>query len=226
MWDPFVADLSADFRLILVDMRGHGGSDNPSGRFTHQLAAQDLLGLMDALDIDRFSGVGHSSGAVTLLEAAVMQPHRVEGLVLLAGAHRFTDDAREGLRNPDPDGFRRTYPRLYEAVTSSHPGGAQQFRDLMAQLPQLAADPGLTAAELASVTTPALVAFGDRDEINPVSLAVELYELLPQAELWVMPNTLHSTVFEWEFLEDGQCPGCQAAAKAFPDVVTRFLKAH
>ena len=76
------------------------------------------------------------------------------------------------------------------------------------------------------MTTPTLVAFGDRDEINPVSLGVELYEALPQAELWVMPNTWHNTVFGWEFLEDGLCPGCQAAAKVFPDVVRRFLRAH
>ena len=145
VWDPFITDLTQDFRLIMVDMRGHGGSDNVSGEFTHRLAALDLLGLMDALGIDRFKGAGHSSGAATLLEAAVMNPDRIEGMVLVAGTHRFTDEAREGLSSPGFDQFRETYPGLYKAVTAWHPGGARQVRELMAQTPQLAADPGLTA---------------------------------------------------------------------------------
>ena len=75
---------------------------------------------------------------------------------------------------------------------------------------------GITTADLSTVTTRTLVAFGDRDDINPVELAVEMYRALPNAELWVMPSTFHNAVFGWEFLEEGVCRGCEAAARVVP----------
>ena len=226
-WDPFVAALSEDFRLIMTDMRGHGGSDNPTGQFTHRLAAQDVLGLMDTLRIDRFKGAGHSSGAVALLEAAAIAPDRVEAIILVNGAHRFTEAAKADMLNANADEFKATYPKLYEAVVEWHPGRERQFRDLQRQIPQLAQVPPeqvLTTDDLSAVTTRTLVAFGDRDDINPVELAVELYRALPNAELWVMPNTWHNAMFAWEFLEEGFCPGCEAVAKVFPQVIRDFFK--
>ena len=50
----------------MVDMRGHGGSDNVSGEFTHRLAALDLLGLIDAL-----AGQGVSRCGQAVLESAL-----------------------------------------------------------------------------------------------------------------------------------------------------------
>ena len=168
-WEPFVAALSEDFTLIMPDTRGHGGSDNPSGEFTHRLAALDLFGLMDALGIDRFKGAGHSSGAVALLEAAVMDPDRIEAVVLVDGAHRFTKAAQEEASSGSPDEFKATLPGLYEALVGWHPGGEEQLRSLMALIGRVVVDPadgGITTADLSTVTTRTLVAFGDRDDIG------------------------------------------------------------
>ncbi len=63
-WHPFTARLTESDRLIVVDMRGHGYSTNPSNRFTYREAASNVFLVLDKLGIDRFSAIGMSSGFV------------------------------------------------------------------------------------------------------------------------------------------------------------------
>jgi pimeloyl-ACP methyl ester carboxylesterase len=82
-WQPFIADFAQEHTLILVDLRGHGRSTNPSNQFTHRQAALDVFALLDQLGIDTFKAVGASSGGMTLIHMATQQPARVEAMVLI-----------------------------------------------------------------------------------------------------------------------------------------------
>lgn len=79
------ARLARKYRVIRWDARGHGQS---SGRavpddYRWDNLAQDLLGLADALGVERFVAGGASMGAATALHAATMAPARVIALVLV-----------------------------------------------------------------------------------------------------------------------------------------------
>jgi len=50
------------FRAIVPDMRGHGGSTNPSGAFTFRQAALDVFALLDHLGVDKVKAIGLSGG--------------------------------------------------------------------------------------------------------------------------------------------------------------------
>ena len=76
-WHPFVAHLSEHYRLIVVDLRGHGYSTNPGNTFTHREAARDVFLLLEKLRIDRFSAMGMSTGGMVLLHMATCQPRRI-----------------------------------------------------------------------------------------------------------------------------------------------------
>src|SRR5262245_38350069 len=78
IWEPHLERLGREFRLIIPDLRGHGGSTNPSGKFTHRQSARDVFALLDRLGIQRFKAVGTSSGGMTLLHMATQQPNRIE----------------------------------------------------------------------------------------------------------------------------------------------------
>src|SRR5438128_8786808 len=93
-WHPFIAELSARHRLIVVDLRGHGHSTNPENKFTHREAASDVLLLLDKLEIDRFSAMGISSGGMTLLHMATRQPQRIDAMVLISATSHFPEQAR------------------------------------------------------------------------------------------------------------------------------------
>jgi pimeloyl-ACP methyl ester carboxylesterase len=61
-FEQHIPELAPHFRIIAIDLRGHGRSTNPAGQFTHRQAALDVYALLDQLGIDRFKGFGFSSG--------------------------------------------------------------------------------------------------------------------------------------------------------------------
>jgi len=84
---PWLDPLADSFHLIFVDLRGHGQSrrEGTEGLRTDTVVA-DLDGLRDALDLDRWSLLGHSFGGFMALSYAVAHPDRLRGLVLVATA--------------------------------------------------------------------------------------------------------------------------------------------
>jgi pimeloyl-ACP methyl ester carboxylesterase len=85
------------FRITTYDLRGHGRSDmTPSGYSTDNMA-EDLLGLMDALQIPRADLVGHSLGADIALHFALHHPDRVRSLVLIEAGIPALAENRKGL---------------------------------------------------------------------------------------------------------------------------------
>jgi 3-oxoadipate enol-lactonase len=81
-WGPVLQKLSRRFRLVLVDNRGIGRSDRPSGSFTVADMAGDVVAVLDAAGIDQAHVLGASLGGMVAQELAITNPERVDGLVL------------------------------------------------------------------------------------------------------------------------------------------------
>jgi pimeloyl-ACP methyl ester carboxylesterase len=77
-----ISALAESHRVTAYDLRGHGYSDAPEEGYTSLDHARDLIELLDALGIARARLVGHSFGAVIAVHAAVLEPERIEALVL------------------------------------------------------------------------------------------------------------------------------------------------
>jgi pimeloyl-ACP methyl ester carboxylesterase len=80
-----VPPLQKEFRVLTYDLRGHGRSDAPPAGYTTGDMAQDLRGLLDALEIEKAALVGHSWGADIVLHFALLHPDRVSQLVIVEG---------------------------------------------------------------------------------------------------------------------------------------------
>ena len=74
--------LARSFRVTAYDLRGHGYSDVSRDGYTSADQAGDAIAIMDALEIDRATLVGHSFGAVIAMHAAVLAPDRIDSIVL------------------------------------------------------------------------------------------------------------------------------------------------
>ncbi len=85
-WDPVLRKLRRHFRLVLVDNRGIGHSDRPSGSFTVADMAGDIVAVLDAAGIRRAHVLGASLGGMVAQELAIRHPARVDGLVLACTA--------------------------------------------------------------------------------------------------------------------------------------------
>jgi pimeloyl-ACP methyl ester carboxylesterase len=93
MFDPQVAALSPEFRVITWDERGFGETESDGQPFTYWDSARDCLGLLDHLGIERAVLGGMSQGGFLSLRAALLDPERVRGLVLI--------DTQSGTEDPD-----------------------------------------------------------------------------------------------------------------------------
>jgi pimeloyl-ACP methyl ester carboxylesterase len=80
----------AGFRAIAYDQRGYGGSSKPETVEAYELTnlVDDVMGLLDALDIDRAALVGHDWGSIVVWAAAIMFPDRVDRVVSLNVPYR------------------------------------------------------------------------------------------------------------------------------------------
>lgn len=82
MWEPQIADLSAHFRVLRYDLRGHGASGVTAGDYTVEQLGGDALALVDALGIDRFAFCGLSLGGMIGIWLATHAPERLTTVVL------------------------------------------------------------------------------------------------------------------------------------------------
>jgi pimeloyl-ACP methyl ester carboxylesterase len=83
-WVPLVPFLSKRFRLILVDLRGHGGSSKPDCCYTLPDFAYDIVLLLDSLGVHQADIVGHSLGSIIAQTFAENWPERTGKVVLIS----------------------------------------------------------------------------------------------------------------------------------------------
>jgi pimeloyl-ACP methyl ester carboxylesterase len=191
MYDPFVETYATKYRVIVPDLRGHGGSTNPDGDWTTRSMAKDVFALLDHLGVERFKGIGTSAGAVTLLHMATQQPDRVEAMVVVGVGTYLPVECRKTLAATDAD---KMSAAGWDAYRKWHPGGDEQIRalfDWVASLADSYDDMTFTPAKLATIKARTLIVHGDRDYCFPSSMAQTIYEAIPNAYLWVVPNGGH-----------------------------------
>jgi pimeloyl-ACP methyl ester carboxylesterase len=194
-WGPHLERFAAQYRLHVVDLRGHGRSTNPGGAFTHRQSGRDIVALMDSLGLQRTSAMGISSGGMTLLHAATTQPERFESLVLIGATSYFPEQARKILRGATFEAIPR---EVRAEMVKCHPRGEPQLNELMGLFHGFKDshdDMAFTRPSLARITARTLIVHGDRDEFFPVEIPVEQYRSIPKAYLYIVPNGDHVPIY-------------------------------
>jgi len=189
-WKPFVDDFAKHYRVILIDLRGHGRSTNPSNQFTMRQSALDVFALLDALGIDKFSSVGFSAGGMTLLHMATQQKSRIQNMVLVASTSYFPEECRAIQRELSPDSLVWDWNSLRDR----HVYSDEQIHALLTQFHNFKDsydDMNFTKPYVSTITAKTLIVHGDRDPFFPVSIPVEMYTSISNSSLWIVPNGDH-----------------------------------
>lgn len=212
-WRPHVAELARNYRLIVPDLPGHGHSSNRVGGAWHRQAAHDVFALLDSLGVRRVRAIGMSSGGMTLLHMATSRPERIEAMVLVGATPFFPESAREFMRRSVPENLSAEEMAEWSACSAR---GDAQTREVLAMFRDLEddyEDMNFTAPYLATIQARTLIVHGDRDELFPIEIPVEMYRAIPDAALWIVPDGGHIPIHgEW--------------ARAFREEVLRFLAAE
>jgi pimeloyl-ACP methyl ester carboxylesterase len=181
--------LAATRQVIAVELQGHGHTADIDRPMTIEALAGDVIALLDQLEIPEADVFGFSLGGLVAYAIALAAPSRV-GKLIVASADAHRPPGRESLppgedRMPTPADFQEMKD-AYDAVAPD-PG---HFGEFAARTARMVHEFAGWTSELRVLETPTLLVFGDRD-FSPLPDVVELFELLPWAELAVLPGTTH-----------------------------------
>jgi len=187
---PLLGPLAAGRQLIAVELGGHGHTAAISRPVTIEALASDVVALLDELGIAQADLFGFSLGGLVACAVALAAPERV-GRLIVASADPHRPPGRESA--PIPEDRLPTMAEFQEwsdayAAVASDPA---RFDELAKRTTAAVHEvPARTADELRSLRAPTLLIFGDRD-FSPLTDVVELFGLLPDAQLAVLPGTTH-----------------------------------
>jgi len=204
-WRGFLAGFVDDYKVIAIDLPGHGQSSKLGARFTVADAATGVWEVMDHLGVKQIHGVGYSAGGMTLLQMALLQPSRVKAMVLASSAYSVPVAAPRELFETLPQGYQQD-------LLGNHGGDMEKIRAMLSA--SFLADMNIDS--LRDLQTPTLLLSGDRDDSFPLPVVIETYAALPDARLWVVPGIGHALFWPWG--------GSAALARQFPPEVLRFFR--
>lgn len=213
IWRQTMCALGGRFHIIAADLRGFGQSDQPNRfLYTPKEHADDLAALLDALGLPAAFVLAHSMGTMIAQTLAFAHPARVKKLVLAAAMMRGHDSA---------DSLREQYA-LYETMDLAHmPPAELQARFL--PYPENCSDEtfpegyfatlrGLSGKSLRAawfgvhqadnrsfaqfIEAPALILWGDRDEVLAEEYQTEVRESFPHTPYVVLPGVSHEVPTE------------------------------
>lgn len=192
-WRNFVQPLMPHFRLVLMDLRGHGRSTNASNHLSTDDMLTDINGLVDYLRLEQVNLIGYDFGGYLSLMFAYNYPQRVNSVITHGTKYYWTKDAiQKMLQQLDPDFMAKKAPAYADQLVQDH--GARVWRGLVRQAAELVhslAQNGMGEKELQNIQCPVLVSTGEKDELVHLAEAQRISLMLPKGELIVLPGVHH-----------------------------------
>jgi pimeloyl-ACP methyl ester carboxylesterase len=192
--------LSASFRTLVYDIRGHGVSDGSETPLSYPLLVEDMKQLLDFLDVKQAFVCGFSTAGQLAIEALLTHPDRFIGGILISG-FTHVDDAWNRMRINLTAGMAEWVPGpLRMAIAIGNSDQRQTFKNLyhssatrhhvdVAQYIRLSLNYRATE-RLAGVKQPVLMIFGEKDR-SFRTYAHEMHRLLPNRSLVFIKDGNH-----------------------------------
>lgn len=208
MWDEWVPQLTADFRVIRMDFTGHGltapdpAADGPTEYVDHGIERLEML--LETLDVDRYALVGTSFSGITAFRLAARRPENVQALMLInsGGLPRTaeTDPNRQRENALLWWAYGHYFPRrrivtMLESLTGEDFQVSRELVDEYFRLQNLRGrqreqrlgaarySPGAVFETLASIRQPVSVLWGADNAALPPAQAAVLADALPNAHV-------------------------------------------
>lgn len=184
---------AAGYRVVAVDSRGQGRSTLGENTLGYARMADDVLGVMDYLGLERAHVIGWSDGGNIGLEIAMRHPERLRKLVAF-GANYRVDGVREDVgESPRFTAYLEQARRDYAALSPQ----PERWDELVTRISAMwAGEPDHADAALRAIGVPVLVLHGETEEAIVDTHAAALAELIPGARFVTLPGTGHFALWE------------------------------
>ncbi|GAB3221232.1 alpha/beta fold hydrolase [Spirosoma arcticum] len=186
-----LATLAKSRRIIAVEQQGHGHTADIDRPMSFPRMADDTAALLRHLQIDQADLFGHSDGGNVGLGIAIRHPELVRKLVV-AGTNYNNDGLAAGIlesfKSVGPDDADMGHLKAAYLKVAPRP---EDWPTMVRKVMQMALIfPGWQPNYLKAIRAHTLIMIGDADVIRPEH-AVEMFHLIPQSQLAVLPGTDH-----------------------------------
>ena len=224
MWDGQMAALTARYRVLRYDQRGHGATEVAPGPYNIELLADDAHALLGAMGVDSVHFVGLSMGGFTAQMLALRHPEVVRSLALCDTACVMPPESlwNERIATAKADGIEALVQGTLERWFTApfHETGKAELERVRAMIRGTTAEGYIACAQairdmrlcdsLTKITAPTLVLVGEGDPACPVASAEVLHAGIKGSEYVVLKNSAHLPNIE-------QCEAFNAALLDFLD---------
>jgi pimeloyl-ACP methyl ester carboxylesterase len=221
-WDPFWKHFSKFYQTILFDLRGSGRSSKPNIDYSIRMMADDVAGLLNAINIQNTHVFGYSLGGMVAQELALNYPQKVKSLILAVttcgGPQEIqaTDEIQNIQKikpNPPPgismdELMHIMWSRVFSPnyVKKNRDKLIKEFMTRKAITPQFSFRKQEQARymwegsyeRLSAIRCPTLVIGGEKDALIPPENSIILAEQIPKAKLKVLKDAPHLLIIEKE----------------------------
>lgn len=178
---------SKKYKVIAVDSRAQGKTIDTRDSLSFEMMADDFAALLDAMHIDSAYVIGWSDGGINALLLAMRHPEKV--IKLASTGANLTPDSTA------------LQPSLWKEMAKQYQSDKNKARTTYKEKDDWKmfmldyTQPNIPFSALKAIKCPSLIICGDHDLI-PVEHTAKIYEAIPRAYLWVVPNSGHPTLIE------------------------------
>jgi 3-oxoadipate enol-lactonase len=205
MWLPQIEALAASYRVIAIDMRGHGASDAPQGPYDMAMLGGDVVTVADSAGVDSFAVCGLSIGGQIALWLGINAADRLWALAACNTAARIgtVEGWADRVAQVQTDGMQSLVDAARTRWWSPdfpqrNPGWAERGLTCLATtspVGYIGCCHALAASDLSGevtgITTPTLVVGGSLDQSTTPAAAEWLHSHIPASELTIIEGAAH-----------------------------------
>ncbi|MEM8535116.1 MAG: alpha/beta fold hydrolase [Chloroflexota bacterium] len=211
MWEPQIADLSTDLRVIAPDLRGFGASELGDGPTSMEQYADDMAALLDSLELERVALAGLSMGGYVAF--AFLRKYRARVTALILADTRSGPDSDEGkmlreqnARMVENQGLKSLSEQMIDKLLT--PNAPPNLQSQVRQMIETNNGHGIASALRAmakrpdsiplikTIDVPTVVIVGTKDTLTPPSEAHTMSAKIPNSRLIEIADTAHLTNME------------------------------
>jgi 3-oxoadipate enol-lactonase len=212
IWEHQFRAFRDRFRVVGIDLRGHGQSDKPAGPYTIEQMAADIAGLLKKADLAPAILVGLSIGGMVAMATAADYPDLVKALVVIAATSEYDASARkiflqramtaesEGMRNISETAPQRWFTSTFLEMAQDEVRHVVQLlerNDPAAYAASCRAVASLDITDkLRCISCPTLIVAGEQDPALPPPVVERLKEHISGARFELVPQASHMVPLE------------------------------
>lgn len=213
IWEGLIPLLQNDYRVIAMDLRGHGFSSKNPGPYSMKLFSGDIYRLLESLNISQAHFIGHSMGSAVLQELAINNPNIISSLTFISSFAYMDHELKKNLIRLhnilNNEGYNAFFDACLEIAHNpqyviENKELLDDFRDNMAINSSISS---LTATidaclkfdytdSLNKVSAPSLVIAGEDDRFVSANQAIKISAGIPNSKINIIPSASHNIVVE------------------------------